>query len=254
MSEPGSDIGIRDEDVYALDGQQVAAIVAAAMAGDQAELFALLEPLHAADIADLLEQISADERAQDLDLWRGGVDGELLSELDEGLREEVIRTLGPDQLADALKDLESDDVVDLVEDLDEPQQEVILEALEDADRIVVEQALSYPEDSAGPPDAARGRHGPEHWTVGEAIDYLRAHDDLPETVLSHDSGRSEDAPRGYVTLGGCWAHRGTKLADIAEDSFRTIPVGQDEEEVAYAFNQYHLISAPVVDEEDGWWA
>lgn len=251
MSEPGSDIGIRDEDVYALDGQQVAAIVAAAMSADQAELFALLEPLHAADIADLLEQISAEERAQILDLWRGGVDGELLSELDEGLREEVIRTLGPNQLADALKDLESDDVVDLVEDLDEPQQEVILEALEDADRIVVEQALSYPEESAGRLMQREVVMAPEHWTVGETIDYLRAHDDLPEQFYHVILVDPRMHPVAYVTLGRMLgAPRDTKLTDIAEDSFRTIPVGQDEEEVAYAFNQYHLISAPVVDEDN----
>ena len=68
MSEPGSDIGIREEDVYALDRQLVAAIIAAAMAGKQGDLFELLEPLHAADIADLLEQVSAEERAQVLAL------------------------------------------------------------------------------------------------------------------------------------------------------------------------------------------
>ena len=44
--------------------------------------------------------------------------------------------------------------------------------------------------------------------------------------------------------------RATKLADLTEDSFRAIPVLQDEGEVAYAFNQYHLISAPVVDEDE----
>ena len=58
-------------------------------------------------------------------------------------------------------------------------------------------------------------------------------------------------PVGYVTLGKLLgAPRTTRLRDIVEDSFRTIPVTQPEEEVAYTFNQYHLISAPVVDDED----
>jgi magnesium transporter len=57
-------------------------------------------------------------------------------------------------------------------------------------------------------------------------------------------------PTGYVTLGRLLSlARGVKLKEITEDSFRTIPATQDEGEVAYAFNQYHLISAPVVDED-----
>ncbi|HHB81386.1 MAG TPA: magnesium transporter, partial [Aliiroseovarius sp.] len=56
-------------------------------------------------------------------------------------------------------------------------------------------------------------------------------------------------PTGYVTLGRLMSSpRDVPLKEITEDSFRTIPVLQDEAEVAYAFNQYHLISAPVVDE------
>jgi magnesium transporter len=57
-------------------------------------------------------------------------------------------------------------------------------------------------------------------------------------------------PTGYVTLGKIMSSkRATPLADLTEPSFRTIPATQDEGEVAYAFNQYHLISAPVVDED-----
>ena len=58
-------------------------------------------------------------------------------------------------------------------------------------------------------------------------------------------------PTGYVTLGKLLgARRATPMLEIAEDSFRTIPVDQPEKDVAYAFNQYHLISAPVVDAYD----
>ena len=241
----------RDEDSYILDHTTVSQIVDAAERGDEAQLAAHLDPLHAADIADLLEQISEGERGKVLEAWSGGVDGEVLSELDEALREEVIDSLEPEELADALRELESDDVVDLIEDLDDPQQEAVLDALEDVERVAVEQALSYPEDSAGRLMQREVVMGAEHWTVGEAIDYLRASDNLPEQFYHMILVDPRTRPVGYVTLGRLLgSRRETKLKAIAEDSFRTIPVTQDEEEVAYAFNQYHLISAPVVNEDE----
>ncbi|MBK1634667.1 magnesium transporter [Rhodovulum adriaticum] len=239
-----------EDEGYALDGRTVAAIRLAIAAGDRQRLAELLDPLHPADIADLLEQLDGGHRRELLLLGAGLFQGEILSELDEGLREEVIAFLPPDVLADAVRDLESDDVVDLLEDLDTPQQEAILDALEEPDRIAVEQALAYPEFSAGRLMQREVVRAPEHWTVGEAIDYLRANKKtLPDQfyhVIVIDPGVR---PVGYVTLGKLLSSkRKEKLTALFEDSFRTIPVSQPESEVAYAFNQYHLISAPVVDD------
>ena len=89
-----------------------------------------------------------------------------LSELDEAVREEIIGILKPDVLADAVRDMESDDVVDLLEDLEEPQQEAILDALEDSERVAAEQALSYPENSAGRLMQREVVMAPEHWVGG----------------------------------------------------------------------------------------
>jgi magnesium transporter len=89
---------------------------------------------------------------------------------------------------------------------------------------------------------------PAHWTVGEAIDHLRAKDDLPEQFYHVVLVDPRMKPVGQVTLGKLMAaRRQVLLRDIAEEDFRTIPVTQDEGDVAYAFNKYHLISVPVVD-------
>ena len=233
---------------YALGARTVAAILEAAERGDRAALTALMEPLHPADVADMLEQIGPQDRTRLLEALGGDLDGEVLSELDEGLREEVIDTLGPEALAGAIKDLESDDVVDLIEDLGEPQQEAILEALSRRDRYAVERSLSYPEESAGRMMQREVTAVPEHFTVGRAIDWLRDHDDLPEQFYHMVLVDPRWRPTGYVTLGRILSSgREVRLRDITEENFRTIPVAQDEGEVAYAFNQYHLISAPVVD-------
>lgn len=235
---------------YALDARMVGDILGAIDAQDPATLETLLEPLHPADIADLLEQISASERRGLLALWQTGLDGEVLSELDEALRDEVIDTLQPSELAEAMRYLESDDVVDLVEDLDDAQQEAVLGALEDADRVAVEQALAYPEESAGRLMQREVVRAPAHWDVGQTIDFLRSEDDLPEQFYHVILVDPRMKPVGYVTLGKLLgARRAVKLTDITEDSFRIIPATQPEDEVAYAFNQYHLISAPVADED-----
>ena len=238
------------EDAYTLDRRLVAQILYAVDTNDQDRLAALMEPLHAADIADLLEQINAFDRARLIRLYDREFDGEILSELDESIREEVISILTPQVLAEAVRDLDSDDVVDLVEDLEEPQQEAILEALEDSDRIAVEQSLSYPESSAGRLMQREVVMAPEHWTVGQAIDFMRERSDLPAQFYHVVVVNPRLHPVGNVTLGRIMSsRRDVALSDLFEETFQVIPADQDEEDVAYAFNQYHLISAPVVDGE-----
>ncbi|MDA5556156.1 magnesium transporter [Shimia sp. MMG029] len=240
-----------EQDDYALNPKLAAGVLYAIEAGDRDTLLELMGPLHAADIADLLEQINAFDRRRLVQLYGAEFDGEILSELDEGLREEVMNILRPDVLAEAVRELESDDIVDLVEDLDEPQQEAILDQLEDADRVAVEQALSYPENTAGRLMQRETVFAPEHWTVGEAIDFLRNAEELPEQFYHVILVDPRMKPVGNVTLGKLMSsRRELPLATLVEEVFQIIPVTQDEEDVAYAFNQYHLISAPVVDEDE----
>lgn len=240
----------REED-FALDAVQVDAVLDAVDNRDATGLHELLDSLHSADIADLLEQIGSREREDLLSLWSREMDGDILSELDESLREEVIQHLEPEVLAGAVRDMESDDVVDLIEDLDSTQQEVILDALEDSDRAAVEQSMSFPEDSAGRLMQREIVTAPGHWSVGETIDYVRSREDLPEQFYHVILVDPRHRPVAYVTLGKLLSsRRDVALTDITEDTFRTIPATQPEADVAYAFNQYHLISAPVVDADD----
>jgi len=240
-----------DEDEFGLDPRVVDEALEAVEAGDAAGLDALLDPLHPADIADLLEQIGPGERRALLTLWKGGVDGDILSELDESLREEVIEGLGPGELALAVQDLETDDVVDLMEDLDEAGQAAVLDALPAADRIAVEKALAYPEDSAGRLMQSEVVRAPSHWTVGDTIDFLRSGITLPDQFYHVVLVDPRLKPVGYVTLGRILSSkRDMRLRDISEDSFRTFHVEDDQGDVARAFEKYHLISAPVVDDDD----
>lgn len=230
------------------DDARIAAVRQALAREDGAALSALLEPLHAADIADLMEQIGEGERQMLIRLSAPEIDGDVLSELDEALRDEVVGALPRAQLAEAVRMLESDDVVDLVEDLEAGQQEAVLAALPGAERRAVEQSLAYPEGSAGRLMQREVVVAPEHWNVGQAIDHLRGADHLPDQFYHVILVDPRMKPQGYVTLGRLLSSgRAVKLKDLCEDSFRTMAAEDDEEDVAYTFNQYHLISCPVVD-------
>lgn len=97
-----------------LDQPRIDAVLAAVEAGDRAGVDSLLDPLHAADIADLLEQIGPSDRRALLALWSHEIDGEILSEISEGIREEVVEAMPREVLAEAVRDLETDDVVDIL--------------------------------------------------------------------------------------------------------------------------------------------
>ena len=237
---------------FGVTDRLIADVMDAVDTGSSDKVDAVLDELHPADVAHLIEQIDGRKRRDLLEVWKGGMDGDVLSELDENLREEVIDSLAPDEFADAVRELETDDVVDLVEYLDEQQQEAALDALNAGDRVAVEQALSYPEESAGRHMQSELVRAPQHWTVGQAIDHLRSDTiALPDQFYHVILVDPRLKATGYVTLGRLLSsRRDTALIDLVEDTFRTFHVAQDVEEVAQAINHYHMITAPVVDDDD----
>ena len=245
-----SDLGSKDAS-YVIDKQKMAIVLSALASGNRVDLTEVLEPLHPADIADIIEQLNTTDRARFIRLYDTEFYGDILSEIDEHIREEVISELNPDVLAEAVRDLESDDVVDIVEDLEEEQKETILNALDEGDRVAVQSLLSYPEQSAGRLMQREVVMAPEHWSVGMAIDFLRNDANLPEQFYHIVLVDPRLHPVGNVSLGKLMSSkRSVLLREIIEDVFQVIPADQDEADVAYAFNQYHLISAPVVDMEN----
>jgi magnesium transporter len=232
----------------ALGRDTVEAVLAAVEAGDHDALVRLLEPLHEADVADLLEQISRPERQALVRLWGVALDGAVLSELEEGVRDDVVEALPDDILAEAVRELETDDVVYLAEDMAAPQQERILRALDDVDRAAVERSLQYDEASAGRLMQREVVVSPEHWTVGDAIDFMRAEEWLPESFYDLIVVSPQMHPVGLVPLGKVMgAGRKVRLTELMNPDFHRLRVDQSREDVAYMFNKYHLISAPVID-------
>ncbi|WP_421731474.1 magnesium transporter [Brevundimonas sp.] len=236
-----------DED-YVLTASFVEKVVDASDDGDGMRLRSLLEDLHPADVADLMGFLTAEHRAVVV-LW---LPPELLAdtlpELDDSIREEVLERVPHLTLAEALQELDSDDAAAVVEDLEDDQREKVLSAMPAPDRAAIESSLGYAEDSAGRMMQREFMAAPAFWNVGDTIDHVRNQgDDLPELFFDIYVVDPMNKPIGGLPISRLLrASRDAKLTDLMEP-INEIAVDQDQEEVAYIFEKYHLISAPVID-------
>jgi magnesium transporter len=240
---------IESEEDYGLSAELIHAIEDALETGHGDVVLALATELHEADLADLLESLTHDERRQMIEVLGGAFDPEVLPYLDAAVREEVIDQLGPQRLARLLSALHSDDAVEVFEDLDEEFQHRILTALPQAYRHLLEESLSFPEDSAGRIMQREVVVIPSAWTLGETIDYMRAAEDLPDDFYDLYIVNPKHHPIGFIPLSRALrTRRPVRLTEIMETDMKVIPLTMDQEEVAYLFHQYGLVSAPVVDD------
>ena len=172
----------------------------------------------------------------------------MLTELDDSVRLDVVEQFSTADLAAAIAKLESDDALYLIETLDDDRRIAVMQAMPAAFRAILEQGLSYPESSAGRLMQREVMAAPQFWSVGDTIDHIRRQgDDLPELFFDIYVVDPLNRPVGGVAVSGLL--RAPRTAALTElmDPVNEITVDQDQEEVAYIFEKYHLISAPVVD-------
>jgi len=219
--------------------------------GDDETARGLVAPLHPADVADLIELAARDEREGLVKALAGIVSPDVLAEMNEHVREALLDELEPQQVADIAGQMETDDAVALIEDLDEDEQQAVLEKMEPEDRAAVEDALSYPEETAGRLMQRDVCAVPEHWKIGQVIDYLRSTDELPTDFWEVFVVNAAHHPVGTCKLSTILRTPRTKpVREIMIEDQTLIPVDMDQEDVALRFQKYGLVSAAVVDEED----
>jgi len=240
------DLALRED--YALNPDFVAMVVDAADRGDAERLRELLGALHPADVADLMGFLSADYREEVLAHLDPEALAEILSELDTEIREDLLDAVAPATLAKALEELDSDDAADVVDDLDDDKRAQVLAAMPEGDRAAIETSLAYGDETAGRLMQREVVAAPQFWTVGQTIDHFRsAGDDLPELFFDVYVVDPSYRPVGAAPVSHLLrSRRDVPLAQIMEP-VTEIPVDMDQEEVAYIFDKYHLISAPVVE-------
>ncbi|HAH10874.1 MAG TPA: magnesium transporter [Alphaproteobacteria bacterium] len=228
----------------------VRAVIDAVDRGDQDAVKHLLLPLHAADLADLLEMVGAVERRAIVAALGEDFDSEILSEIDEALRGELVAALGSKAVAEAVEELETADAAYVLEDLPEETQREVLDQISEADRADVVDALAYPDYSAG-----RLMHRdyvalPPDLTIGEAVKRVVDMDDAQcpddfDVVFVIDA---EERPLGVIPVSRLLrAPRNTHLLDAMDQDFEAVPATMDQKDFAYLFEHYHLTTAPVTD-------
>ena len=219
-------------------------------AGDDETARRLVQPLHPADVADLIEAAARDEREGLVKALAGIVSPDVLAEMNDFVREDLLEAMEPQQVADIAGQLETDDAVALLEDLDEDDQQAVLERMEPDDRAAVEEALGYPEESAGRLMQRDLCAVPEHWNVGQVIDYLRSTRELPDDFWEVFVVNANHHPVGTCKLSLILrTPRNRAVTDIMLRDQTLIAVDMDQEDVALRFQKYALVSAAVVDEE-----
>ena len=224
-------------------------VLAAVEAGEDARARELVSPLHPADLADLFELTPPELRGPLTRALGDLVDADVFAELNEHVREEMVDALDATQVADLAAELDTDDAVAMIEDMEADDQAAVLRALDPDDRAAIEAALSYPEESAGRLMQRELIAVPQHWTVGNAIDYLRENQEL--TTDFWEIFVIDPAYRPVGTCALSWilrTPRSVPVADVMKREQTLIPVDMDQEEVALRFQKYALISAAVIDE------
>ncbi|PQM29161.1 magnesium transporter [Sphingopyxis lindanitolerans] len=204
--------------------------------------------LHPADIADLFELVSDEDRPLLAHVLGDMLSPDVLAEMNEHVRERLIDLLAPEQVAEIASELDTDDAVAIIEDMEEDEQQAVLQAMEPEDRAAIEDALSYPEETAGRLMQREYVAVPEHVTVGDVIDRLREDIDLATDFWEIFIVDPMHRPVGTCQLS--WilrAPRSVAISDAMKREQTLIPVDMDQEEVALRFQKYALISAAVVD-------
>ncbi|MDB5539186.1 MAG: mgtE [Devosia sp.] len=218
-------------------------------AGDEDDVAAMMEPLHAADAGAVLEALEQDERVALVQMLGDRFDYLALTEVDDNVRSDLIEELPAEDVARGVATLDNDDAVYILEDMDAGDREEILAQLPAFERLSLRRSLDFPEDSAGRRMQTDFIAIPPFWTVGQTIDYLRAEKDLPDEFF-----QLYVVDPGYRVLGTIpldkflRTKRQTRIEELMNPDVITVDATEDQEEAARDFERYDLVEVGVVDE------
>ena len=226
--------------------------ISAALQNDEMQLARdLVRELKAPDLADVIEFLEPEERIALIQALGSAFDYEVLSELEETVRDQVSEALPNELLARAVTELDTDDAAYVIENLEESDKQEILAQLESGDREAIERNLDYPEETAGRLMQSDFVAVAPFWTVGHVIDHMRESEELPD----HFSAIFVVDP-AYRVLGSVdlsrllRTKRHVLVESIMDTEHHLVIATDDQEEVARQFKRYDLMSAPVVDENN----
>ena len=219
---------------------------------NETELRRLLDHMHPADAAYILEALPLDDRQA---VWQHIKSedclldsGEVLLELSDSVRESLIATMDTDELVSAAEDLDADELADLAPDLPQEVINELQQGLTIEEREQLRAAMSYPEDSVGARMDFEVLTTRDDVSLEVVLRYLRRFDEFPDQtdqvfVVDRDETLKGSLPLDRLLLN----EPETQVVDVMRTDLLTLQAQDDAGEAAQAFERYDLVSAPVVD-------
>lgn len=218
---------------------------------DDTVLLELFEDVHHADVAEILDEVNWDEAVYLVRLLDSETTSEALMELDEDVRERLLDSLTPKEIAEEIEEMDTDDAVDAIAELDSAIQEAVIEQIEDEEhKADIREMLQYDEDSAGGLMAKELIRVKETWTVAGCVREMRRQAEEVTRVHSIYVVTKEDVLIGRLSLKDLLtSDTKTKISEIYIPKVDSVHVHDDGEDVAKLMQKYDLEAIPVVDDE-----
>ncbi len=213
-------------------------------------LVSLLEELHYADIAEIINELKEDRATYIIKLLDSDKTSDVLTELDEDLREAILGNLSVKEIAEELEELDTDDAADIVAELPDEIVEEVISEIEDKEHAKdIVELLRYDENSAGGLMAKELVKVNENWNVLTCVKEMRAQAENVTRVHSIYVVDNDEKLKGRLSLKDLLTtSTKTHIKDVYISKVDYVSVNEKPEEVAKIMSKYDLEAIPVIDE------
>src|SRR5579871_6223457 len=209
----------------------------------------ILERMHPADLADIVEDLSPDDREAIFETIDSEVAADALTEVDPEIQASILESLETEKAAEIVEEMAPHEAADALAELEEQTSEEILEEMEPEEKTEVEELLEFPENSAGGLMNTEYVALAESSTVVEALEALKANEEILEKLNTLFLVDSEGRLTASVPLAKMFIAAGaTPLKDLASEPLLHVDVEEKEDRITEIFDKYNLLALPVVDE------
>lgn len=214
------------------------------------ELHDLLQDIHFADIAEIMDELESHEASYIFNILDSEKTAEILLELDEDVREKILKNLSPKEIAEELDELSTDDAADIIAELPQSRKEEVISELEDVEHAKdIVDLLRYDEDSAGGLMAKELVKVNENWNVLTCVKEMRAQAENVSRVHSIYVVDDDNRLKGRLSLKDLLTtSTKTPISDVYIPKVDYVKVDTENVEVARIMQKYDLEAIPVVDE------
>lgn len=247
MTKTKSNVEVKD--IIQVDQELIDNIFNLVETGSDKSIISIISDLHPADIAEIINHLQFDEAFFVFNLLDTETAGDVITEVDENLREKILEEIDPDKITTIIDELETDDATDIISELPEEVKDQVLENIDSESSEDVKELLKYPEDTAGGKMSSDFVFLYEDATVRNAIEEVRKNaDDFDNLFYIYVLTKNEEL-LGVVGLKSLLIYpRTTKITDVMEEDLIYVTADVDQEEVAVTMEKYDLVAIPVVDE------